>query len=83
MQGRPGAHNPGFVHIGKHVGTSGGITGGPPKRSTCPVATPPHKSLYSFTRLEQQLFWPVKKEQQLALAAEGESAIYRARSAEH
>ena len=56
---------------------------GPPKRSTCPVATPPHKSLYSFTRLEQHLIWPVKKEQQLALAAEGESAIYRARSAEH
>ena len=28
---RPGAHNPGFVHIGKHVGTSGGITGDHPK----------------------------------------------------
>ena len=31
VQGRPGAHNPGFVHIGKHVGTSDGITGDHPK----------------------------------------------------
>ena len=35
---------------------------GPPKRSIFPVATPMHKSLYSFTRLEEQLIWPVKKE---------------------
>ena len=36
---------------------------GPPTRFTFPVATPPHKSLYSFTRLEQQAFWEVKREQ--------------------
>ena len=54
---------------------------GQPKRSTSPVATPRHQSLYIFTRLVHQHFWPVKKEQYMALAGEAESAIYRARSA--
>ena len=31
VQGRPGAQSPGFVCTGKHVGTSGGITGDHPK----------------------------------------------------
>ena len=31
VPGRPGAQNTGFVYIGKHVGTSGGIIGDHPK----------------------------------------------------
>ena len=41
---------------------------GPPKRSTCPVATPRHKSLYILIRLVHQHFWAVKMEQYTALA---------------
>ena len=48
---------------------------GPPKRSTCPVATPRHKSLYIFTRLVHQHFWAVKKEQYTALAGEGRTPM--------
>ena len=48
---------------------------GPPKRSTCPVATPRHKSLYIFTRLVHQHFWPVKMEQYTALAGEPATSL--------
>ena len=48
---------------------------GPPKRSTCPVATPRHKSLYIFTSLVHRHFWPVKMEQYTALAPSGRTPM--------